>query len=111
MQCPTCKAGKLDVTDTRVSDDGSVKRKRVCLACGEKFLTQETFIEAKLPEPKPRGARAVKKPKPLPSPKPVKSSPVKKPKELFDDDVEETSYWVDETIRESGLDIYKDSYD
>lgn len=110
MQCLKCKKGKLDVTDTRVSGDGSVKRKRVCVACGERFLTQETFIEAKPTNPNPKGA-AEKKPKPPSSTRPVKSAPRRKPKELFDDDIEETGYWSDEAVRESGIDIYKDSYD
>lgn len=44
MRCPKCKFHDTKVTDTRVSVDGQViRRRRVCLSCGYKFQTTETI--------------------------------------------------------------------
>ncbi|MGH8074493.1 MAG: transcriptional regulator NrdR [Lysobacter sp.] len=49
MHCPFCQNGDTRVIDSRVSDDGAtIRRRRVCEACGERFSTLET-IELKLP--------------------------------------------------------------
>ena len=49
MHCPFCQHNDTRVIDSRVSDDGAtIRRRRVCEACGERFSTQET-IELKLP--------------------------------------------------------------
>jgi transcriptional repressor NrdR len=49
MHCPFCQHPDTRVIDSRVSDDGAtIRRRRVCEACGERFSTQET-IELKLP--------------------------------------------------------------
>lgn len=49
MHCPFCQHHDTRVIDSRVSDDGAtIRRRRVCEACGERFSTLET-IELKLP--------------------------------------------------------------
>ena len=49
MRCPFCKSDDTKVLDTRLLDDGSqVRRRRECLACGERHSTRET-VDLKLP--------------------------------------------------------------
>jgi transcriptional repressor NrdR len=49
VHCPFCQHIDTRVIDSRVSDDGAtIRRRRVCEACGERFSTLET-IELKLP--------------------------------------------------------------
>ncbi|MGY0797669.1 transcriptional regulator NrdR [Lysobacter sp. A286] len=49
MHCPFCQHVDTRVIDSRVSDDGAtIRRRRVCEACGERFSTLET-VELKLP--------------------------------------------------------------
>jgi transcriptional repressor NrdR len=49
MRCPFCQHEDSRVVDSRVSEDGgSIRRRRECPACGERFSTQET-VEIKLP--------------------------------------------------------------
>ncbi|MCB1554487.1 MAG: transcriptional repressor NrdR [Xanthomonadales bacterium] len=49
MHCPFCQHEDTRVLDTRLVDDGSsVRRRRECAACGERFSTFET-AEIKLP--------------------------------------------------------------
>lgn len=49
MYCPFCQQPDTRVVDSRVSDDGSlIRRRRECSACGERFSTVES-IELKLP--------------------------------------------------------------
>ena len=49
MHCPYCQHADTRVIDSRVSDDGAtIRRRRGCEACGERFSTLET-IELKLP--------------------------------------------------------------
>lgn len=49
MHCPFCQHTDTRVIDSRVSDDGAtIRRRRECEACGERFSTIET-IELKLP--------------------------------------------------------------
>lgn len=49
MHCPFCQHDDTRVLDTRLVDDGaSVRRRRECAACGERFSTFET-AEIKLP--------------------------------------------------------------
>ena len=49
MHCPFCQHEDTRVIDSRVSEDGStIRRRRVCEACGERFNTFET-AELKLP--------------------------------------------------------------
>ncbi len=49
MHCPFCQHSDTRVIDSRVSEDGAtIRRRRECEACGERFSTVET-IELKLP--------------------------------------------------------------
>ena len=49
MHCPFCQHQDTRVIDSRVSDDGAtIRRRRECEACGERFSTLET-VELKLP--------------------------------------------------------------
>ena len=49
MHCPFCQHVDTRVIDSRVSEDGvTIRRRRECEACGERFSTLET-IELKLP--------------------------------------------------------------
>ncbi|MBX3689244.1 transcriptional regulator NrdR [Dokdonella sp.] len=49
MHCPYCQHDDTRVIDSRESDDGaSIRRRRECAACGERFNTFET-AEIKLP--------------------------------------------------------------
>lgn len=49
MHCPFCQHDDTRVIDSRESDDGSsIRRRRECAACGERFNTFET-AEIKLP--------------------------------------------------------------
>lgn len=40
MRCPFCRARDSKVTDSRANDDG-IRRRRQCIACGERFSTFE----------------------------------------------------------------------
>ncbi|MEE8386986.1 MAG: transcriptional regulator NrdR [Acidiferrobacterales bacterium] len=43
MHCPFCSAEDTKVVDSRIADDGnSVRRRRECTECGERFTTYET---------------------------------------------------------------------
>ncbi|WP_372015911.1 transcriptional regulator NrdR [Pseudoxanthomonas sp. 10H] len=49
MHCPYCQHSDTRVIDSRVSEDGAtIRRRRECEACGERFSTLET-VELKLP--------------------------------------------------------------
>ena len=49
MHCPFCQHTDTRVIDSRVSEDGAtIRRRRECEACGERFSTLET-IELRLP--------------------------------------------------------------
>ena len=49
MRCPFCQSDDTKVLDTRLLDDGSqVRRRRECLACGERNSTRET-VDLNLP--------------------------------------------------------------
>jgi len=49
MHCPFCQHADTKVIDSRASEDGAtIRRRRVCEACGERFSTLET-IELKMP--------------------------------------------------------------
>ena len=41
MRCPVCRYRDSKVTDSRATDDG-IRRRRSCIACGERFTTLET---------------------------------------------------------------------
>jgi transcriptional repressor NrdR len=49
MHCPFCQNIDTRVVDSRVAEEGSsIRRRRECPACGERFSTMET-VELKLP--------------------------------------------------------------
>jgi transcriptional repressor NrdR len=49
MHCPFCQNVDTRVIDSRVAEDGAtIRRRRECSACGERFSTLET-VELKLP--------------------------------------------------------------
>ncbi|MEP6870966.1 MAG: transcriptional regulator NrdR [Anaerolineaceae bacterium] len=41
VRCPFCSFRDSKVTDSRANDDG-IRRRRACIACGERFTTVET---------------------------------------------------------------------
>ncbi|TIC84451.1 transcriptional regulator NrdR [Nocardioides sp. GY 10127] len=42
MHCPFCRANDTRVVDSRVTEDGSsIRRRRTCSACGQRFTTVE----------------------------------------------------------------------
>jgi len=44
MYCPTCRSSESKVTDSRPADDGnSIRRRRSCLDCGERYTTWENI--------------------------------------------------------------------
>ena len=49
MRCPFCQSDDTKVLDTRLLDDGSqVRRRRECVACGERHSTRE-MVDLNLP--------------------------------------------------------------
>jgi len=50
MECPYCRKNHDKVVDSRLAKDGiSVRRRRQCLACSERFTTYEATEEQLLP--------------------------------------------------------------
>ena len=43
MRCPYCRYRDSRVTDSRANDDG-IRRRRECIACGERFTTLEATV-------------------------------------------------------------------
>jgi transcriptional repressor NrdR len=43
VRCPYCHFRDSKVTDSRANDDG-IRRRRQCIACGERFTTTETVL-------------------------------------------------------------------
>ena len=42
MKCPYCGFSESKVVDSRPADEGSIRRRRECLACEKRFPTDET---------------------------------------------------------------------
>lgn len=58
MKCPICRHLESKVVDSRPTPDGaSIRRRRVCLACGGRFTTYETIEYAPLMVIKKDGSR------------------------------------------------------
>lgn len=58
MKCPFCRVDNDRVVDSRASHDGAVtRRRRECLACGERFTTYEKYEEPELTVVKKDGGR------------------------------------------------------
>lgn len=45
MNCPKCGSMQDSVVDSRPQEDGSIKRRRKCMACGDRFYTIEIQME------------------------------------------------------------------
>jgi transcriptional repressor NrdR len=43
MRCPECDSVKTKISDSRKRPDRSVKRRRFCLDCGHRFITEEVY--------------------------------------------------------------------
>ncbi len=43
MKCPKCNCPDSKVVDSRPTDDGSIRRRRECLSCQNRFTTYEVF--------------------------------------------------------------------
>jgi transcriptional repressor NrdR len=56
LRCPFCQHRDSRVTDSRASDDG-IRRRRECIACGERFSTTESVQLATLQIVKRDGRR------------------------------------------------------
>ena len=48
MKCPFCQHDETQVLDTRVSEDGAIRRRRRCASCDKRFTTYER-VEHTLP--------------------------------------------------------------
>jgi transcriptional repressor NrdR len=58
MKCPKCSCTEDKVIDTRVSKDGdSIRRRRECLACGNRFTTYEGLLRTEVAVVKRDGTR------------------------------------------------------
>jgi transcriptional repressor NrdR len=58
MKCSKCNCIEDKVIDTRVSKDGdSIRRRRECLACGNRFTTYETLLRTEVAVVKRDGTR------------------------------------------------------
>ena len=58
MRCPSCHADDTKVIDSRASEEGSaIRRRRLCVACQERFTTYERLEESALIVVKRGGGR------------------------------------------------------
>jgi len=58
MLCPKCSGLDDKVTDTRISKEGdSIRRRRECLSCGNRFTTYESILRAEVVVVKRDGTR------------------------------------------------------
>ena len=58
MRCPKCSCIDDKVTDTRIAKEGdSIRRRRECLNCGNRFTTYETVLRAEVVVVKRDGTR------------------------------------------------------
>ncbi|MBP5637863.1 MAG: transcriptional repressor NrdR [Victivallales bacterium] len=49
MRCPNCSSTEDKVIETRISKEGdTIRRRRQCAACGQRYTTYETIIPAEL---------------------------------------------------------------
>ena len=46
MKCTACKADQLKVYNSRPQDDNTIKRRRICLNCGNRLTTREAIDES-----------------------------------------------------------------
>ena len=58
MRCPSCLANDSTVIDSREADEGaSIRRRRLCLQCNQRFTTYERIEEVPLVVLKSNGVR------------------------------------------------------
>ncbi len=57
MLCPFCKHDGTKVTDSRESSEDTIRRRRECLECGERFTTYESIEKPELYVVKKDGVR------------------------------------------------------
>jgi transcriptional repressor NrdR len=57
MNCPFCDHGETRVVDSRVGGRGTIRRRRECLLCGQRFTTFERMEETQLYVVKRDGSR------------------------------------------------------
>jgi transcriptional repressor NrdR len=58
MKCPYCATTNTEVSETRVSEDGSnIRRRRICDGCGKRFTTYERIETITLTVKKKDGKR------------------------------------------------------
>ncbi|HUP70722.1 MAG TPA: transcriptional regulator NrdR [Acidimicrobiales bacterium] len=58
MRCPSCSTSDDKVVDSRMADEGAaIRRRRECLACGQRFTTFERIEELSLVVLKRSGLR------------------------------------------------------
>ena len=57
MKCPNCGYEVSKVTDSRPTDDGSIRRRRECLGCHKRFTTYEIVDFAPITVVKKDGSR------------------------------------------------------
>lgn len=58
MKCPYCAFAESKVVDSRPTDDGaSIRRRRECLSCGNRFTTYETVESLPMVAVKKDGSR------------------------------------------------------
>ena len=58
MRCPFCAHSESKVVDSRPTDEGiSIRRRRECLSCGQRFTTYETIESVPLVVVKKDGSR------------------------------------------------------
>ena len=63
MRCPNCSATEDRVIETRISKEGdTIRRRRQCAVCGQRFTTYETVIPAELYVIKKNGTKVDFKP-------------------------------------------------
>jgi transcriptional regulator NrdR family protein len=102
MLCPKCRS-KTDVYDTRVQENGDVRRRRACLSCGHRFASLETLNHE---QPLGKKHKNINKPEKQKAARVRKSSPTrveKTPKreldpllaEIFQDDLDDVAPYLD----------------
>ncbi len=58
MKCPFCSSNDLKVVNSRSTNDGlSIRRRRMCLSCNERFTTYETIKNEEIIIIKKNGTR------------------------------------------------------
>src|SRR5437773_10879033 len=98
MRCPSCRHEDTRVVDSREAEDGqSIRRRRACDACGERFTTRERSESARIQVLKRDGTRQEFDRRKLAS-----AIGTAAPKQLAPDAIDRLSQNVRATIKPSG---------